>query len=159
VASGAVAVVASQPEHLDECEVAFVEAGRAAAAVDVGVEDVLAVSGHPLGARLPGVPALCLDAAVEVPAYGDRFLGPYATAAAVELDGRPYEVPGLEVGPDDRVLTALTPASRKGLGVLLATLRAGGSLVLLAEGDAASVAEAERVTATAGVAVPGVREL
>jgi hypothetical protein len=128
-------------------------------ALDAGVDDVLAVSGHPLGARLPGVPAMCLDAAVEVPAYGDRFPGPYPTEARVELDGEPFAVPDLGLGPEDRALTSLPPASSLGLAVMLATLRAGGSLVLLADGDAASVAEAERVTATAGAAVPGLREL
>jgi hypothetical protein len=159
VAAGATVVVASAPEQLAGCAVAFATADQAERALDAGVEDVLAVSGHPLGARLPGVPALVLDAAVEVPTYGDRFPGPYAGDVSVELDGRPFEVPDLGLAPDDRVLTVLPPATPQGLGVLLAALRVGASLVLLADGDAAPVAEAERVTATAGAAVPGLREL
>jgi uncharacterized protein (TIGR03089 family) len=158
-AAGSVPAVASTAEHLAGCAVAFVSADRAEDALDAGVEDVLAVSGHPLGARLPGVPALCLDAAVEVPGYGDRFAGPYPAQPVVELDGEAFVAPDLGLGPDDRVLTALPPATSRGLGVLLGALRSGSSLVLLADGDAPAVAEAERVTATAGAAVPGVREL
>jgi uncharacterized protein (TIGR03089 family) len=159
VAAGAVAAVASAPEHLAGSTLAFVSADFAEDALDAGVEDVLAVSGHPLGARLPGVPVLCLDAAVEVPAYGDRYGGPHPGRAVVELDGQVLDVPDLGLGPDDRVLTTLPPTTERGLAVLLATLKAGGSLVLLADGDPGGVVEAERVTATAGAAVPGVREL
>jgi uncharacterized protein (TIGR03089 family) len=158
-AAGATVVIASRPESLAGCEVAFVSTDHAEAALDAGVDDVLVVSGHPLGARLPVVPALCLDAAVEVPGYGDRFPGPRPTGTAVLLDTEPFAVPDLGLGPQDRVLTALPPATEAGRGVLLAALRASSSLVLLASGDAAAVAAAERVTATAGAAVPGVREL
>jgi uncharacterized protein (TIGR03089 family) len=156
-ATGATAVVASTASSLAGCGLAFVSPEHAEAALDAGVDDVLVASGHPLGARLPAVPALCLDAAVEVPGYGDRFPGRGGTA--VELDGVPFTAPDLGLGPTDRVLTALPPATGAGLGVLLAALAAGASLVLLRDGDAAAVASAEHVTATAGVAVPGVREL
>jgi uncharacterized protein (TIGR03089 family) len=152
-------VVASSPEHLGGCFLAFVAPEHAEAALDEDVDDVLVASGHPLGARLPSVPPLCLDAAVELPAYGDRYDGPPVTTPSVLLDGEPFSVPDLALSPADRVLTSLPPATEPGLGVLLGTLAAGGSLVLLREGDPAAVAHAERVTATAGAAVPGVREL
>lgn len=163
VASGATAVVASSAEHLSDCSLAFVSAASAEAALDAGVDDVLAVSGHPLGARLPAVPPLCLDAAVEVPGYGDHWSGPRPASWSVELDGAPFEVPDLGLGCEDRVLTALPPSLPGGLGVLLGALHAGASLVLLADGDAGAeapaVAAAERATATAGVGVPGLRLL
>jgi hypothetical protein len=152
-------VVVSSASALAGCDLAFVTVEEGAAALDAGVEDVLVVSGHPLGARVPVVPAMCLDAAVEVPTYGDRFTGPAPAGTAVLLDGIPFNAGDLGLGPTDRVLTAQQPATPEGLGVILATLAAGGSLVLLADGDPVAVAAAERVTATAGVAVPGVREL
>jgi uncharacterized protein (TIGR03089 family) len=156
-ATGATVVVGSSAAELTGCELAFVSPDQAEAALDAGVDDVLVASGHPLGARLPTVPPLCLDAAVEVPGYGDHFPGRGGTA--IELDGAPFTAPDLGLGPADRVLTALPPATGPGLGVLLAALAAGASLVLLRDGDAKTVAAAERVTATAGVAVPGLREL
>ena len=63
--SGSTAVVASTPAALEGCALAFVSPEHASEALDAGVDDVLVASGHPLGARLPAVPALCLDAAVE----------------------------------------------------------------------------------------------
>jgi len=158
-AAGSEVVVASHPASLAGCGLAFVSLEHASAALDAGVDDVIVASGHPLGARLPAVPALCLDAAVEVPTYGDHFSGSPTPGTAVLLDDRPFTTPDLGLGPDDRVLTSLPPATDQGLGVLLAALAAGASLVLLADGDAAAVSAAERVTATAGVAVPGVPEL
>ena len=159
-ATGATAVVASTPTALAGCGLAFVSPEHAEGALAAGVDAVLVASGHPLGARLPAVPALCLDAAVEVPGYGDRFGGPPpAGTPAVELDRIPFSAPDLGLGPTDRVLTALPPATAAGLGVLLAALAAGSSLVLLRDGDATAVAEAERSSATAGVAVPGLRRL
>jgi hypothetical protein len=152
-------LVASSAAALAGCDLAFVAVEEGSAAVAAGVEDVLVVSGHPLGARVPVVPALCLDAAVEVPTYGDRFTGPTPLGTTVLLDGIPFTAGDLELGPSDRVLSARQPDTADGLGVILATLAAGGSLVLLADGDPVAVAAAERVTATAGVAVPGVREL
>jgi enamine deaminase RidA (YjgF/YER057c/UK114 family) len=152
-------VVASHPDALLGCALAFVAVQHASAALDAGVDDVLVVSGHPLGARVPVVPALCLDAAVEVPMYADRFAEPTPTRSALQLEGMPYTAGDLGLLATDRVLTTLAPATVDGLGVLLATLAAGGSLVLLADGNPATIAASERVTATAGVAVPGVREL
>lgn len=160
VAAGAEAVVASDPDELTGCEVAFVQGDDAQAALDAGVDDVLAVSGHPLGARLPAVPALVLDAAAEVPGYGDHFAGPFPATATVVLHDHAFVPPDLGLTADDRVLTTLAPATPEGLGVLLAALRAGAGLVLVVgEADLPALAAAERVTATAGAAVPGLRAL
>jgi uncharacterized protein (TIGR03089 family) len=160
VAGGATAVVARAPEDLAGCDLAFVGVDHAAAALDVGVGDVLACSGHPLGARLPQAPAMALDAAVEVPTYADRYPGPYPTAPVVELGGQAFAVPDLGLGPTDRVLTTLAPATAEGLGVLLAALSAGAGLVLaVGDVDLAAVAATERVTAAAGPALQGIRPL
>lgn len=147
-ASGATVVVASSPEYLAECALAFTDADRAEAALDAGVEDVLAVSGHPLGARLRVVPPLVLDAAVEVPGYGDHYPGPFAVDPVVELDGAPFVTPDLGLGPGDRVLTTLPLTTVAGLGVVLAALRAGASLVLVVQpgADLDALVATERVT-------------
>lgn len=160
VAAGAGAVVASDVDELEGCDVAFVDLAHAEAALDAGVDDVLAVSGHPLGARLPAVPALVLDAAAEVPGYGDHFPGPFPTTATVVLHDHAFVAPDLGLSAADRVLTTLPPATPEGLGVLLGALGAGAGLVLVVgDADLAAVAAAERVTAAAGAAVPGVRPL
>lgn len=146
-AAGATVVVASSAEHLEGCAVAFTDADQAEAALDAGVDEVLAASGHPLGARLSAVPPLVLDVAVEVPSHGDHFGGPFAGSATVELDGQPFTPPDLGLGPQDRVLTTLEPSTPEGLGVLLAALRAGAGLVLVrGEADLAAVTASERVT-------------
>jgi hypothetical protein len=152
VATGATVVVADTPAELVDCAAAFVLAEDAAAALDAGVADVLALSGHPLGAPAGQLPGLVLDYAREVPSYGDHFGGPRPSGGRVLVAGRPVElVTG--IGSSDRVLTALpTPG---GTPVLLGALSVGASLVLLRAGDAATVAAAERATATAGCAVEG----
>jgi len=87
-----------------------------------------------------------LDAALEVPSYGDHFSGRPASAR-LEVGGRDFVPPALAVGPGDRVLTALDPATPAGLGALLGTLRAGAALVLLRSGDLTAVVANERATA------------
>jgi hypothetical protein len=64
----------------------------------------------------------------------------------VEVDGRLIDVPALDVGPSDRVLTARDPRTADGLAVLLGALRAGAAVVLLREGDADEVGRQEGVT-------------
>ncbi|MDT7573547.1 MAG: hypothetical protein QOE05_3721 [Actinomycetota bacterium] len=154
VAAGAQVVVAADPEHLAGCDAAFVLAEHAAAALDAGVDDVVALSGHPLGLPAPGLPPMVLDYAREVPSYGDHYGGGRPGAARIEVGGEPVRpLPGIE--PDARVLTCLDPADPAGAAVLLATLSAGASLVLLRSGDATRVAAAEHATATAGIHVEG----
>jgi uncharacterized protein (TIGR03089 family) len=157
-AAGSTAVVARAPDDLAGCGLAFVDADHASAALDAGVEDVLAVSGHPLGARLASLPPMVLDAAAEIPAYGDHFGGPVPQHAHVELAGAPFVVPDLGLTAADRVLTTLAPV--EGLGVLLAALAAGASLVLVqGDADVDAICAAEGVTSCAGAAVAGVRAL
>ena len=146
VASGATVVLAATPEALAGCGIAFVAADQAEAALDAGVDDVLACSLTPLGTRLGSVPPMVLDAAVEIPTYGDHFGGRPRTAR-VEVGGRSFDPPVWELRPTDRVLTALEPATPEGLAGLLGPLRAGAALVLLADGDPDAAVAAESVTA------------
>jgi uncharacterized protein (TIGR03089 family) len=148
VAAGATVVLARSPDELAGCAVAFTTAASAEAALDAGVEDVLACSLTPFATRLADVPRLVLDAAVEIPSYGDHFSGRPAEAR-LEVDGRPFTAPTWDLTPDDRVLTSLDPATPEGLAALLAPLRAGAALVLLTAGDPGAAVAQERVTAVA----------
>ncbi len=153
VATGATAVVAASAEELEGCEAAFVLAPHAAAALDAGVDEVLALSGHPLGAPAGPLPAMVQDYAREVPSYGDHFSGPAPGPAQVVLGAAPFAVPAPQPGAQPgRLLTVLPLTDPAGLAAVLAALGAGGSLVLAAgEGlDLAAVARTERVTAAAG---------
>ncbi len=161
-AAGATVVVARDAADLEGCDLAFVGAGHAAAALDACDGDVLAVSVAPLGGRLRDLPAMVLDAGAELPSYGD-VLGRPARDGRVELAGAPVTAaPGLDLTAADRVLTRLAPATPDGLAVgLLAPLAAGAALVL-APGDGpldARAVAAEGVTASAGAGVAGARRL
>lgn len=163
VATGATVVVAGRPGELAGCDVAFSTADDAQAALDVGVDDVLAVSLHPLGAPLASVPPMVLDHAREVPGHGDHWSGPAPDGVRIEVGGHGVPAsPAVDVGPADRVLIGLSPSDPDGLALLLACLQAGASLVLVptpSSVDIAALATTERVTATAGLSVPGVRSL
>lgn len=163
VATGATVVVAAEPAGLEGCDVAFVAGPQAAAALDAGVDEVLALSGHPLGAPLPAVPPMVSDYAREVPAYADHWGGLAPAGWSLEVGGAPLgPLPALRLGPADRVLVALDPADPQGLAVLLAALAAGAALVLAPDPtslDLAAVTRDERLTACAGVTVPGLRDL
>ena len=168
VATGATVVVARDASGLAGCNAAFVSGEHAEAALSAGVEEVLALSGHPLGAALPAVPAMVQDYAREVPSYADHWGGaaPAEVAVAgvrVEVGGRPLgPLPELGLSPSDRVLTAVDPADPLGLAGLLAVLHSGAAVVLIpfpAAVDLAAVTAAERITATLGLAVSGRRSL
>ena len=152
-ATGAHVLLTDRPDALAGCAAAFVLAPHAQAALDAGVDDVLAVSGHPLGAPAGPLPPLVQDFGREVPAYGDTFAGPAPAGPRLEPEPAPVPVEGGE-----RLLTVLPPHTPDGLGVLVGALRAGAGLVLCAGANALdlpAVAAAERVTGTAGVDLPG----
>lgn len=160
LAAGATAVVARVPDDLADCDVAFTAAGAAEEALDACPGDVYAVSAAPLGGRLRDLPPLVLDAGAELPVQGDVLLAPAPRAWRVELAGATYETaPDLGLGPADRVLTSLPPAATDGLAVLLAALAHGSALVLAPTPPEAAAVAAERVTASAGLVVPGARAL
>lgn len=143
-------LLAAGPEELAGCDVAFVDAEHAGAALDAGVDEVLALSGHPLGAPAADLPPMVLDYAREVPSYGDHFGGGAVRRALVETAAGPV-VPLAGISAADRVLTTLAPSDPAGAALLLGALRAGAGLVLLRAGDAAAVISAERVTHAAGL--------
>jgi hypothetical protein len=147
-------VLADDAAALAGCGAAFVAADQAAAALDAGVDEVLALSGHPLGAPAGDLPALVLDYAREVPSYADHFGGPRPGRTLVEARGRPVQ-PLDGLSPQDRVLTTLEPADPAGAALLLGALGAGAGLVLLRGTAPEAVAAAERVTLTAGCDVSG----
>jgi uncharacterized protein (TIGR03089 family) len=153
-------------------DVTFAAAERAAEALDTGAADVYLLSLAPLGRRLREVPAGGQDYAVEVPGYGDHFAGGRVTPTTVALShggqetGHAAAVAAatarareLGLGPGDRLLVADSPPTAP-LDWLLAPLAAGASVVLVRGADAAALprrAEDERVTATLGADIPGVR--
>lgn len=160
VAAGAEVVLAAGPGELAGCEAAFTTAEHAAAALDAGVDDVLALSGHPLGAACGPLPATVDDYAREVPSYGDGWSGPRPAAPTVLVGGRSVAPLDLGLGPADRVL--LTGALPEAAAALLGVLRAGAALVLLPDPsgvDLQRVVADERATASWGVTSGPVRSL
>ena len=163
VATGATVVVAAEPDELAGCDAAFTSDLAAAAALDAGVDEVLALSGHPLGAPCGPLPPLVQDYAREVPSYGDGWSGPRPVAALVEAAGAQIDVaPHPDLTAADRVLFAGPLAGAEQLRGLLGVLRAGAALVLLpdpASADLERIVADERISTAWGVAVRGVRSL
>lgn len=163
VAAGATVVVAAEPEELSDCPAAFTTADTAGAALDAGVDDVLALSGHPLGAPCGPLPPMVEDYAREVPSYGDGWSGPRPAAARVEAGGAPVAIASWpDLGPADRVLLSGRLSDPAALAALLGVLHAGAALVLLPQPstvDVAKVAADERATAAWGVTEAGLRSL
>lgn len=166
--------------RLDGVDVVLTTQERIVAVEESVAEDgpeLLGLSLHPLGLGMTGYAGRARDFALEVRAHGDVFhpyqppdpaapgllaggleltLGTLATAAG-ELAGR------LGLAGGDRVLVAADAAAEAGpVAWLLAPLAAGSSVVLCRAPDASRLARRaaeERVTATLGCAVEGVREL
>lgn len=163
VATGATVVVAADADGLVGCDAAFVTGPDAQAALDAGVDAVLALSGHPLGAPLAGLPPAVEDYAREVPSYADHWGGPAPVRWVVSVAGTDLgPLPSLPVGGRDRVLVAVEPADPEGLAGLLAVLTAGAALLLAPDPDSldlAAVAAGEGLTCSLGVDVPGLPRL
>ena len=163
VAAGATVVVAAEPSELAGCDAAFVTGPAAPGTLDAGVDEVLALSCHPLGAPLPAVPAMVTDYAREVPSYADHWGGPAPAGWSVEAGGAALgALPQLAVGPADRVLMTADLADPKQLAGVLAVLSAGAAVVLAPEPaglDLAAITAGERLTATLGLDLPGLPRL
>jgi uncharacterized protein (TIGR03089 family) len=139
--------------------------------------EILGLSLHPLGAGMVGYGGQARDFALEVRTAGDRFVpyqppdpaAPGLIAGALELSlgglvDTAVELAGrLGIGPEDRILVDAQVAAEAGpVAWLLAPLAAGASIVLCRYPIAERLPEraaAERVTATLGRTVEGVREL
>lgn len=159
------AVVTADPEG---AAVALCAPDAVTAAV-TGADEVAVVSLDPLGAGVSDPPAGVLDYAGEVRAHGDTFrpaaLGPAApatTASSVHelvADARRRAVE-LGLRPGDRVLSTMDWRPGDLVDGLLAVLAAHASLVQCTNPDGTVLPRRvrdERVTATLGVDVPGVR--
>lgn len=144
MAAGSTVVVATSPEHLAGCDVAFTSAEQAEAALDAGVDEVLACSLTPFATRLQQLPPMVLDAAVELPGHGDHFSG-RPTRVDLRVDDQPLIPITQDVSSGDRVLTAL-PLTQN-LGALLGVLQQGAAVILLAHGDQAKAISQESATA------------
>jgi uncharacterized protein (TIGR03089 family) len=153
-------------------DVTFAAADRADEALGTGAADVYLLSLAPLGARLREVPPGAQDYAAEVPGYGDHFPGgrvtpvtPALYAGAAEtghadaVAAATARAAELGLGPGGRLLVVGSPRTGA-LDWLLAPLAAGASVVLVRGADPAALprrAADERITATLGADVPGVR--
>jgi uncharacterized protein (TIGR03089 family) len=165
------------PDRLDGIDVVLASRDRLDALEEPEAVELLGLSLHPLGLGMTDYVGPARDFALEVRAHGDRFV-PYEfpdpaarglrvgtmeltlgglTEAARELAGRL----GLTAG--DRVLVDEETALEAGpVAWLLAPLAAGASLVLCrnpVEDVLAHRAATERVTATLGRRIDGIREL
>jgi uncharacterized protein (TIGR03089 family) len=163
--------------RLADADVVLAAADRLAPLEELGVEELLGLSLHPLGLGMTDYAGPARDFALEVRTHGDHF-APYAAAspdapgllvgelqlslsglveAAHTLAGR------LDIRPGDRLLVDEQTATEAGpVAWLLAPLAVGASLVLCRHPHLPGVparAAAERVTATLGLRVDGIREL
>jgi uncharacterized protein (TIGR03089 family) len=163
VAAGATVDVTDEPAGLAGADVAFTVARCAEMVLETGVEEVLALSAHPLGAACGPLPPGVTDYALEVPSYGDHWSGPTPGPADLRVAGQPLgPLPDLGLGTADRVLVSTRLSDPAGLALLLAVLRAGASLVLVPDPtavDLVQVARDEAVTATYGLVVAGLPRL
>jgi uncharacterized protein (TIGR03089 family) len=163
--------------RLSDVDVVLAEQDRLPALEDAGIEELLGLSLHPLGMGMAGYEGPARDFALEVRVHGDVYV-PYEVAdpaapglavgglaltlgglvdAAAELAGR------LGIVAGDRVLVDEHTALEAGpVAWLLAPLAVGASIVLCRHASPdrlAGRAAAERVTATLGCRIEGVREL
>jgi uncharacterized protein (TIGR03089 family) len=158
-------------------DVVLADADRLPPLEEQGLPELMGLSLHPMGLGMAGYVGPARDFALEVRAHGDVFapwqpvdptgrglvLGGLELTigglveAAVELAGR------LGIGEGDRVLVDERAATEAGpVAWLLAPLSAGASLVLCRAAASAQLqrrAETERVTATLGLKLDGIREL
>jgi uncharacterized protein (TIGR03089 family) len=168
--------------RLAEADVVLAAQDRLAALEDAGIgadpgPHLIGLSLHPLGLGMRDYVGSARDFAVEVRGAGDVF-APYSApdpdapgllAGGLELTlGGLVATAGelvrrLQIGPGDRLLTDDRTAAEAGpVAWLLAPLAAEASLVLVGDARPDRLphrAETERVTATLGIGVTGVREL
>ena len=163
--------------RLDAADVVLAAQDRLGPLEELDLPDLVGLSLHPLGTGMTGYAGPARDFALEVRGHGDVFT-PYVPAdpaspglttgglqltlggladAAAELAGR------LGITAGDRVLVDERTAAEAGpVAWLLAPLAAGASLVLQRAPDPSRLvrrAAEERVTATLGCQIEGIREL
>jgi uncharacterized protein (TIGR03089 family) len=168
---------AEDDERLTGADVVLAAADRLAPLEEQGLDELVGLSLHPLGLGMAGYVGSARDFALEVRAHGDHFspwqppdpgavglvlsrgeltLGGLVEAAG-ELAGRLGITAGDRILVDERAATEAGPVAW-----LLAPLSAGASLVLCRSAIPGALlrrAEEERVTATLGLRLDGIREL
>jgi uncharacterized protein (TIGR03089 family) len=163
--------------RLADADVVLASADRLTPLEELGLDELLGLSLHPLGMGMAGYAGPARDFALEVRVHGDHF-SPYSppdpsspglllggvqltlgglVETAAELAGRLGLVAGDRVLVDEHTATEAGPVAW-----LLAPLYAGASLVLCRHPFPERLpqrAADERVTATLGVKLDGIREL
>jgi uncharacterized protein (TIGR03089 family) len=168
---------AEDDDRLDAADVVLAAADRLPPLEEAGVEELLGLSLHPLGLGMAGYVGPARDFALEVRGHGDHFTPyepPDPAAPGLLLGGVQLSLGGLVstarelatrlgLTAGDRVLVDDQTATDAGpVAWLLAPLAAGASLVVCRHAFADRLpqrAAAERVTATLGVKLDGIREL
>ena len=166
--------------RLDGADVVLAAQDRLSALEEHDLPDLLGLSLHPLGLGMSGYAGPARDFALEVRGHGDVFTpwqhpdpaAPALRAGRLELTfdglvGAARELADrLGIAAGDRVLVDVRTAGEAGPAAwLLAPLAAGASVVLVASpgvaapGTLARRAGTERVTATLGLRIDGIREL
>ncbi|MCZ2859551.1 TIGR03089 family protein [Blastococcus sp. VKM Ac-2987] len=163
--------------RLDGADVVLAAQDRLGAIEEQGVEELLGLSLHPLGMGMTGYAGPARDFALEVRAHGDVFAAwapPRADGPGLVLGGLELSLGGLVdaavelagrlgIVEGDRLLVDARVAAEAGpVAWLLAPLAAGASVVLVGSVDVSGLAQraaSERVTATLGQRVDGIREL
>jgi uncharacterized protein (TIGR03089 family) len=162
---------------LDGAGVVLATRDRLAPLEELGIEELLGLSLHPLGLGMVDYAGPARDFALEVRGQGDVFF-PYGSAdpttdgllaggIRLALGDLVPSARGLaarlDIRPGDRVLVDEQLAVEAGpVAWLLAPLAAGASLVLCRATDPTLLphrAATERITATLGARVEGIREL
>ena len=168
---------AEDEEGLTGADVVLAAADRLAPLEEHEGAELLGLSLHPLGMGMTGYAGPARDFALEVRACGDTFapyVPPDPAAPGLVVGGLQLTLGGLGeaagelaqrlgMTAGDRVLVEEPTAAEAGpVAWLLAPLAAGASLVLCRHPDPARLpqrASAERVTATLGRHIEGIREL
>jgi uncharacterized protein (TIGR03089 family) len=169
---------AEDDDRLSGADVVLAAADRLPALEEQGLDQLLGLSLHPLGLGMAGYAGPARDFALEVRSHGDHFTPwqpPHADAVGLVLGDRVELTLGglvqtatelaarLGIAFGDRILVDERTAEEAGpVAWLLAPLSAGASLVLCRSVDPDRLlhrAETERVTATLGLRLDGIREL
>ncbi|SEO70561.1 TIGR03089 family protein [Trujillonella endophytica] len=162
---------------LADADVVLADQGRLGPLEEMDVPELLGLSLHPMGAGMTGYAGPARDFAIEVRTQGDVFTPwqpPEPTAPGLLVGGLELTLEGivdtaaelagrLGIGEGDRILVDTRTAAEAGpVAWLLAPLAAGASVVLVTAPDLSRLprrATDERVTATLGTRIEGIREL